>query len=409
MATANSTGNLFTKAPSKTSLERRLSIISWGRKKCSSSNLFLNKSEPEYLLVEEEEKETGEGNPIDLSDNEFVTVHKSEYEDIKNRVSALEEELEKLNTVQSVQTAYENVLAESEKLSDGSTDNLATKLSRELKIRKSAENKIIRSPSARKIGSIRRRSKELTLKTAEPKSNLKRGRPNTLQTGLPSPRTLRFAEEKNWKEEGEWKSGEMFFARDHLLEKLLPQGRPSIAELRSNNAGMVLEKAKLFNSLNQSGESDKSNSKIIQRRQSVRLENLRKNSSDAENHQPVKIGVARTKSLCRGKHSPPPFVKKPEFIQELKESIHGVTVPKTPQNNRIGALKNESVKRQTPSIKKSLGTRSPRNFPKTPMSQVKSTNRNRPTPMRALVEVSTPHRGLRRSPRILARSISRPN
>lgn len=41
-----------------------------------------------------------------------------------------------------------------------STDYLAKKLGKELKIRRSEEHKIIRSPSARKIGSLRRRSQE---------------------------------------------------------------------------------------------------------------------------------------------------------------------------------------------------------------------------------------------------------
>lgn len=107
------------------------------------------------------------------------------------------------------------------------TEQLAKHLSRGLKIRSSAENRVFRSPSARKIGSIRRKSQEnvrlsrnkswhlgsnvaspaksvrtirksplqaaVTLNSPNvekhiqiPRANLKRGRPNTFQNGLRS-------------------------------------------------------------------------------------------------------------------------------------------------------------------------------------------------------------------------------
>lgn len=385
-------------------------MISWGRKKSS-----LCKSEPVGL------DETPE-HPRDLS-GEFVTVHKKEYEDIKSRVSALEEELEMMNAAHSVQSIYEKTLEESERINEGSTEQLARRLSKELKIRRSSENKVIRSPSARKIGSLRRRSKELVQKTLDPKSNLKRGRPNTLQTGLPSPTTLRSVDLTNkmdsprrsssfQAEKSEWKSGEIF-ARDHLLQKLMPspQGRPSIAEIRCHNAGMVLEKAKLFNSLNQSGESEKSVK--IQRRQSVRLENIRRGNEKS----PKKIGVIRTRSLLTGKktnRSPETkenemrsFLQSTSITPDLKETIYEVCTPLSQKFQSPLREKNQILKPQTPAIKKCLGTRSPRSFAKTPMSTARSVNRGRPTPMRALAEAfGTPHRGLRRSPRILARSVS---
>lgn len=56
--------------------------------------------------------------------------------------------------------AYEKTLEEAEPLSP-TTDQLARRFSRDLKIRRSTEQKVFRSPSARKIGSIRRRSREL--------------------------------------------------------------------------------------------------------------------------------------------------------------------------------------------------------------------------------------------------------
>lgn len=156
---------------------------------------------------------------------DYVRIPKSEYEDIKIRVSKIESrlsnELENFvdvsinnykespqkaaSAINTVQSAYERTLEESGKLNNSSTDELAKQLSRELKIRRS-DNKIIRSPSARKIGSLRRRSKEnvpgigrnLSLNTSDrPRlfrshhyhsaKSLRRGKPNTICTGLPQP------------------------------------------------------------------------------------------------------------------------------------------------------------------------------------------------------------------------------
>lgn len=103
-------------------------------------------------------------------ETEYVCVRKSEYEDIENRVSAIETRIsqvfdhcvikEPLFSVDSVQSEYEKTLEEASIGSTLSTDQLAKKMSRELKIRKSADQKIFRSPSARKIGTIRRRSQD---------------------------------------------------------------------------------------------------------------------------------------------------------------------------------------------------------------------------------------------------------
>ncbi|XP_076234803.1 uncharacterized protein LOC143179450 [Calliopsis andreniformis] len=105
---------------------------------------------------------------------EYVTIPKSEYEEIKNRVSAIESRLSQEfggvnseengsplpHSVKKVQTAYEKTLEEANIESTATTDYLARKLGKELKIRRSGEHKIIRSPSARKIGTLRRRSQE---------------------------------------------------------------------------------------------------------------------------------------------------------------------------------------------------------------------------------------------------------
>ncbi|XP_014219147.1 rho GTPase-activating protein 24 isoform X2 [Copidosoma floridanum] len=111
---------------------------------------------------------------VNNTSKEYVKIPKSEYEEIKNRMSAIEscisQEFKSIdnqnsealtaNTINQVQSEYEKTLVEASIESTTSTDQLAKRLSRELKIRRSAEHKIIRSPSARKIGTLRRRSQE---------------------------------------------------------------------------------------------------------------------------------------------------------------------------------------------------------------------------------------------------------
>ncbi|XP_015120678.1 uncharacterized protein LOC107043627 [Diachasma alloeum] len=100
---------------------------------------------------------------------EYVKIPKKEYEEIKNRVSAIETRIDQeLETIDSfcmdsaseVQSKYERTLGEASIGSITPADQLARRLGKELKIRKPSEGKVIRSPSARKIGNIRRRSQE---------------------------------------------------------------------------------------------------------------------------------------------------------------------------------------------------------------------------------------------------------
>ena len=67
-----------------------------------------------------------------------------------------------------VQDKYEKTMEECDKLllERSASEQLARQMSRGLRIRKSAEHRVIRSPSARKIGAIRRRSRE------SPRANL---------------------------------------------------------------------------------------------------------------------------------------------------------------------------------------------------------------------------------------------
>lgn len=282
---------------------------------------------------------------IDLSDNkdsEYVRIPKSEYEAIKNRVSAIENRISQEFTVMTaidqsnvnepvkqVQTEYEKTLEEAAILATPGSEQLAKRLSRELKIRQSDEHKIIRSPSARKIGTLRRRSRENVVKLTRtqtwnvssqamcgnpfyPHVSLRRGRPNTVNTGLsqPSPAILngtshtdssrrrlsvsdqpldpvlnqpyptrntfvgfvrassfhgditvakqspKETKDRITKVSGEsaWKNANSFLSSAESLENPLT-GRASVAKLRSQNVGMVMAKARLFDGMTDSDTS----------------------------------------------------------------------------------------------------------------------------------------------------------
>ncbi|KAK7870925.1 hypothetical protein R5R35_012150 [Gryllus longicercus] len=248
----------------RTSLDWQWKNGPWKRKKCLSSSdtpvytpdvVADNRSTDSVFCSDSTSCTSVFDEGVDLSssvsssESEFVKIPKSEYEEIKNRVSAIENRISQefgciasnpINNIgdiplidesedetcsaKKVQSAYEKTLEESGKLGDPiSTDQLAKRLSKELKIRHSLENKIIRSPSARKIGTIRRRSRENARTSLDKmnknnspkhvvrhaslkqnpsqfvgqdqvfyaKSNLRRGRPNTVFSGLPHPSPLR--------------------------------------------------------------------------------------------------------------------------------------------------------------------------------------------------------------------------
>lgn len=114
---------------------------------------------------------------------DYVRVSKSEYEAFKSRLNTIETKLHaefqavKLNAIkkemgkskgkmiENVENKFHETLQEVEKLedSDRKTDILAKRLSRELKIRPGIENPVMRSPSARKIGSLRRKRESTTM------------------------------------------------------------------------------------------------------------------------------------------------------------------------------------------------------------------------------------------------------
>lgn len=310
---------------------------------------------------------------------EYVRVPKSEYEAIKARVSKIESRLSHefenmdgvsisdaeitpdkfpVNTISAadqVQNVYKKTLRESDKFSNSSTEELAKLLSQELNIRCNPENKIIRSPSARKIGSIRRRSKENNVNINvdpcsfissdgscslmfHPNKSLRRGKPNTVCTGLPHPNfkpgsmcihnlssQSNGTEPENDKEQFgiltrsqarrassfhgiseqqqrlnqskyipdgkkiDWISCDKYFKDEKVSENDAEDNRrESIAKLRCQNAGMVLAKAKLFDKMGDKSISSKVNRNVSKtfRHNSVKTRSsMRRKHSDKKNQE----------------------------------------------------------------------------------------------------------------------------
>ncbi|KAK7021121.1 hypothetical protein SK128_027001 [Halocaridina rubra] len=208
----------------------------------SSSDWRLNSNEPDGADVSTlGPRGVPDGAECNLRDvfpkhtlkNSLETLEQ-QYDDVKAIVKTMEAEVDKNNVQQMkellfsnnssssqnmsysemIQNAYERMKVESKDLGSSPSESLTRRLDKELKIRnrKSSEHKVIRSPSERKIGTIRRRSKELIQNAAKslismddtpgkkqqetPRMkeyliqtpvnvSLRRGKPNTVKSGLP--------------------------------------------------------------------------------------------------------------------------------------------------------------------------------------------------------------------------------
>lgn len=463
-----------------------------------------------------------EKNTSQSSDGEFVRVPKNYYESIIERVSAIEtrmsqefgkiqsslssgDDLDELSIKQArlsndermncSMTGLERVLNEYEQtkeetvcLTSPYTENLAKRLSRELKIRRSSENRIIRSPSARKIGTMRRRSREAArltrnktwhdsstsekLPVTKPvilyppkvaqdfcsKCNLKRGRPNTLHTGLPQQctpvvddkKTVRCGtpktEVKEEKEEEKWTSAEVFFdskkqlnfGLEHKsLEECIPStpsstvkpepfsemktpmlpprsirrkamtnhrtpasgmrlaparifatpgedevnGRASIARLRTQNAGMVMAKAKLFDGLGNNENSEPQSSLLPpatpttssnNRRKSIRLPapqlNLKNRIAEIK---ATEIDGSSNDSPSRSGRKKNATTKSPGYIQKRQRMC---LAAKVPSKQFLDSMVNEEsllakMSPVHPSIKNLSNKNRSSNSPRTPKTR----------------------------------------
>lgn len=305
-----------------------------------------------------------------------------------------------------------------------------------MKIRRSAEQKVIRSPSARKIGTIRRRSREQekqNVKTNQnpcvsqtdttPTASRKRenhGKPKTPQPDLlyPSPsensyqnietlnkpatRSSSFHGESKTNKKSQirrysncttntekWRNAEGFFRSSQTPHNSGENGRASLARLRSQNAGMVMAKAKLFDKLNDSDNSSKDTPTLIPRvrlnkmgsirnvdRQSYRIRTLK-----GEDRKTLRKYISPRKKSCKSPNTPRQqrlqTVKNTNLALIRRESDFNEN--KENKNNINSHLRNKVMKeamnssqacttpKSIPHIKRPFTIKSPKRLIKTPL------------------------------------------
>lgn len=423
-------------------IERRWSVVSnvaafrRNKKGNSQHNLNVHSSKSDQDLTGIKMEET--------SDDGFVKISKVEYEQIKNRVSEIERrislEMDNMQSqmdvdencdkdlVKNVQSAYEQTLVQAEPLSPA-TDHLARRLSRELKIRRSSEHMVIRSPSARKIGTLKRRSRELERQNGKikrnqscnisneaitiPRVNLRRRRASSAQSPATvsesemnitlnlSDRVLRSSTGKNNSATSintsgkssfhsavstntptnhNWTSAEAYFSslKTPCTDIEQPNSRPSVAKLRSQNAGMVLAKAKLFDNLvdsdnsNMSDKSVKSNSEL---KTTHKIGSVRQTNTKLQR---VKTLKTEDKKLVRKTSSPRrnrlnlSQKQKLQAVRQLVEDQRNKRLNSTPEKKCPLVIDKDLLSpmqytpRRSPVIKKTLMTRSPKRLCRTP-------------------------------------------
>ncbi|XP_063216347.1 uncharacterized protein LOC134527529 isoform X2 [Bacillus rossius redtenbacheri] len=437
------------------------------------------------------------------AESDFVNIFKSEYEDIKNRVTAIESHIfqelgqataangrgicepsvclaspgisEGVNA-ESVQCEYEKMVEQSVKLDSSSTDQLARILGRELKIRHSLENKVIRSPSARKIGTIRRRSKEnfrseqaseggTTLSrcsslgqdascrkpnTFEQQHSLRRGRPNSVHSGLSQCNGVRYINIENLGsdsqvdmrlgfEPGEhvsrqsplpandsskklehssrkddiqavdggfhsdrgnsesWTEGCTYFREaGEGLGACHATGRPSVAWLRDANAGVVMARTRLFDGRSPCSTRTPTRQRTPAPRISPRkLGTLRRRT----NKSPRSGGGSKSKrSPAHGVEEFKENLDLPQIVYGLspnRQMVHStfsdekrVLKEKSPlkDSNAIKLRRKDAHPSEMPHIKKPLLMASPGCYGKTPQRQVGKVRNH--TPLKATTPLS---------------------
>jgi Rho GTPase-activating protein 11 len=446
-----------------------------------------------------------ESQPVDEA---YVKISKAEYEtfkdrlehdnyqqikDLETKISKVETKISKefnltklytvkaqagendsmlLNGPEKVQNKYNQTLHEVEKLeeSERNTEHLAKRLSRDLKIRPSVDHGVMRSPSARKIGSLRRRRDSATrlsrnqswhlgqsspVKQAEfnsfyPKSNLKRAKPIVVPRPLPAlplsaekdkiipEKPLRVKRESSdcfvtpmkmktiVEPKESWTPATDFF-KDEILKPsetvddsmffktpvrprrlsmaktpMLPpritpsrrftpgsnvgtplsmqstmvtpsmndssQGRESIIVLRNQNAGMVAQKAKLFN-----GMSDTINTAPIKIPRAIINKNL-ENVKSMESPKRVRNNVSSNLSPRRSSPRSPGGIKNRSQFKAITQS----PLLKTIRESQKAKLLNSALLSEVASPK-----RKPLSQTNTPRKTTTSGKKRRPTPSKS--------------------------
>lgn len=425
---------------------------------------------------------------------EYVRISKSEYEAIKERVSAIESRisqefgnltethsnynLESENSIiteglEKVLDVYEKTLEDTGPMIESATttNQLANRLSKDLKIRNSLENKPIRSPSARKIGAARRKSREnigitrlsrsqtwnnerISQNTTKPKimssSSMRREKLNTHNSQLHNIQTPKIKnpivdvtediENIEWHNADDFFNGKEAQSFDNpctpqnlllnntsdkninfhtpmfvtnlsfgelstpMLPPLLPprrisgnfktpsnltirnhlsafheqqlSGRESIARIRTQNAGMVMEKTKLFNGLS-SIPNDIKNSKVSNEQNIQQNECTMPFSSPNINFTPRRQNISKSPGRINRHRQRALNMRSPLVIKSIKDECYN----KKLSNESIKNHKNNRY--SSPRIKKNLQINSPKiktpskdNLKRTPIKSTSSTRRS---------------------------------
>lgn len=342
----------------KSLLERRLSAVSHStafrkiKKRTScDAELFGHDEQQTEMVVADQEFAV---------EPDYVKIPRSEYEEIKSRVSEIERrisvELQCVgiedksidHTINDVQLVYQKTLVEAEPLSP-STDHIARRLSRELKIRRSSEQKIHRSPSARKIGSLRRRSREREKQNVELRRN--RSWHSASSNVIEKVKTPIQAPTEQRRSSFHVTTPQQQFSESTAsIISSETSTRTPLDKLRSQNAGLVMEKAKFFDGLTENKKNRTINRRIGAQRNPrlIRIEDKPTNTTK-KSLSPQKRKSKSPNTRLR---------QKIEFDNTEKENID---VGKF----SFAGLKETNVK-GTPTIKRSLCTRSPRQLYRTP-------------------------------------------
>uniref|UniRef100_A0A1I8PFX7 Rho-GAP domain-containing protein n=2 Tax=Stomoxys calcitrans TaxID=35570 RepID=A0A1I8PFX7_STOCA len=271
-----------------------------------------------------------------------------------------------VNTLEGVQMQYERILKETASLSLLKAKEMPLHVHCELKSRRRSHQPAVRSPSARKIGSIRRRSQDTfyfkhannnkIVASDERARNLKCIR-QSVDNGFELPHAnTKHSKESSTEMKEHWMPGEYFFKKflnedpidatpikKHVGDAILPInnsseifptrdssenlrikaastskvqfisriadsrsinaeecGRASISRLRTDNAGMVMAKARLFDRLRDSNEQ------IHYRR------NVFKNSKVSEN-------ICKNQTTCSSRDN----LYSHKYNTEMDNKIHG--------------------------------------------------------------------------------------
>ncbi|XP_019866215.1 uncharacterized protein LOC109595312 isoform X2 [Aethina tumida] len=421
-------------------------VTSFRRKKRNSCLGLTSQATSTIDVQTETEKVTKPEDEEAAEDPVYLRVSKKDYEKIQNRLSHIERQLlveldnaqsrqevleneNNLNSqadknIENVITAYEQTLEQSEPMSL-TTDQLARRLSRELRIRSNSEHKIIRSPSARKIGTLRRRSRELEKKnhkkvvrhqslnetgsTMIPRVQLRKSkdesfserpaevhkpvtRSSSFQTVIGSNNSSQISCNTSGSSVNNWVCADTYFKTPvNEANTLSVNGRASVAKLRSQNAGMVLAKARLFDNLQDSDSSlglskgqpqrtteqskptvnkigaprTTHDNRMSSRLRSLRLDEKKKSTSPRRRN----VNVSQRQRLQMAKQ---------QVEQKNKENTGDERECVTPLRIPGNVNSSKSTPKSMPHIKRNINVRSPKRLCRTPIRV------DRKTPLKVL-------------------------